>query len=201
MVGGPARVLWRYSLQSLKISGTIMISGEDALELASKWQVAIAAIFGFTGVCITLWQNARSARRQSIWLREQTRKSVVNAYLAEFEMIVDSTEKICRQVELILRKPDGVVDMHTTGTRSGRCFDKIAFADTMLLGRDALSAVIQAYIAIEEHRNLLIAYQMNVIEGTNIFYLKVDQAQDFLNFEKRLNDFARTAVLALQKEM
>src|SRR5687768_4825853 len=112
------------------------------IDLAQKFQIAIAAIFGFTGVCLTLWQNSRLSRSQISRIRSETRKAVANAYHVELSNTVEVAKKNMEMLKSFKKSADISRSLDLNIGSRVECYDRIKFEDTILLSKESLGKVI-----------------------------------------------------------
>jgi len=140
----------------------------------ARYQTFIVGVLGFTGVMLTLWWNARQARRQREAVIEHDRTSVRRALLEQLKFLKLSFED--RDRTMGEAEKDGsdafLVPTDTMTDAYHRLIDRIG-----LLTAEQAAKAIQAYLAVRQ-----MPAKLRLMEDT---HLSGDLARDWIRVDKK----------------
>lgn len=158
------------------------------------FQTLIAAVFGFSGVILTLWYNASNQRRQDRERLRLEKHACTMALLTELRVVLQSI------TENLAQSPPGCD--HDVAVpldwSNGKIFNAL-IGKLPIVNSDALEKTIQAHIVLQEFGSKLFLIGATPIAGTNMLSVPGQRHRILMKMYEQMGIAVTTAINSLEE--
>jgi len=163
------------------------------MDWLNNYQTLIGVVVGFTGVILTLWYNAKTARDQRDEEREHERKALRVALIAELQINRNALEEKSRQI----RENSSMGALVPTDRMDGAYQSFLPRIG--LLSKGEVNKVMEAYLSLETYNAKLFVLGMPVDTTPRHVKVTTSNLQTLAGIQERLLGPLDEAIKALEE--